>query len=234
MTLTMTALVGDLAAESAQLTYILAALTDEQWELPTPAVGWAIRDQVSHLAYFNDAAALAGTDPARFRREASKLMRNEHFTDEIALKYRHLSPRELMDWLDRSRGEHLRVFGGIDERGVVRHRPADGELGPRPGHPGRDRPGPLAHGAAPPCRPPGRRDQRIQFPVAGTAGAGRPGAGGADRARRVGLGVGAGRRGRPGRGIGARLLPAGDAAPAPRRHCAAGDRAGRRRLAGPG
>jgi uncharacterized protein (TIGR03084 family) len=119
MPLTMTALVGDLAAESAQLTYILAGLTDEQWELPTPAVGWAVRDQVSHLAYFNDAAALAGTDPARFRREASKLMRNEHFPDEIALKYRHLSPRELMDWLDRSRGEYLRVFGGIDPRSRV-------------------------------------------------------------------------------------------------------------------
>jgi uncharacterized protein (TIGR03084 family) len=116
MPLTMTALVGDLAAESAQLNYILVALTDEQWELPTPAVGWAVRDQVSHLAYFNEAATLAATNPARFRAEASRLMENDHFPDEIALKYRGLSPRELMDWLDRSRGEYLRVFGAIDPR----------------------------------------------------------------------------------------------------------------------
>jgi uncharacterized protein (TIGR03084 family) len=116
MPLTMTALVGDLAAESAQLNYILAALTTEQWELPTPAVGWAVRDQVSHLAYFNEAATLAATNPARFRREASKLMRSEHFTDEIARKYRHLSPRELMDWLDQTRGEYLRALAGVDPR----------------------------------------------------------------------------------------------------------------------
>jgi len=114
MAITMVALVDDLAAESAQLTYILAALTDEQWEMPTPAVGWAVRDQVSHLAYFDEAATLTATNPARFRAAASRLMESDHFPDEIALKYRHLPPRELMDWQAWARAEYLRVFSGLD------------------------------------------------------------------------------------------------------------------------
>ena len=33
----------------------------------TPAEGWAVRDQVSHLAWFDDAARTAATDPDAFR-----------------------------------------------------------------------------------------------------------------------------------------------------------------------
>ncbi len=114
MALTMGALTGDLAAESAQLNYILAALAEEQWDLATPAVGWAVRDQVSHLAYFDEAATLTATNPARFRAEASRLMESDRFPDEIAAAYRHLSPRELMDWLAWTRAEYLRVFSGLE------------------------------------------------------------------------------------------------------------------------
>jgi uncharacterized protein (TIGR03083 family) len=54
-------LLDDLVAETEVLTGMLAPLDDPAWERPTPAAGWAIRDQVSHLAYFDDAATLAVT-----------------------------------------------------------------------------------------------------------------------------------------------------------------------------
>ncbi len=111
----MAALTADLAAETEDLTGMLAPLADPDWELPTPAAGWAIRDQVSHLAYFDEAATLAATDPARFERETQRLMAElgADFTEAIARQHRHLSPGELRDWLARARAGYLRVFAGL-------------------------------------------------------------------------------------------------------------------------
>ena len=47
-------------------------LTDEQWRMPTPADGWTIADQVSHLAYFDEAATLSITDADAFREAPSR------------------------------------------------------------------------------------------------------------------------------------------------------------------
>jgi uncharacterized protein (TIGR03084 family) len=111
----MTALLADLAAESAELTGMLAPLTGAQWDLPTPAAGWAVRDQVSHLAYFDEAATLTATDPDRFRDEAGVLMKGGgDFTEGVARAYRTMIPGDLMDWLSRARAEYLRVFAGLD------------------------------------------------------------------------------------------------------------------------
>jgi uncharacterized protein (TIGR03084 family) len=111
----MAALTGDLAAESAELTALLAPLAAAQWDLPTPSPGWAVRDQVSHLAYFDDTATLAATDPERFRAEASTLMAaGDRFADDVARAHRHQSPAALMDWLTRARAGYLRVFSGLD------------------------------------------------------------------------------------------------------------------------
>ena len=62
----MGTLADDLAAETAVLRTLLADLDDAGWEIATPAAGWAIRDQVSHLAHFDDAAVLSATEPEAF------------------------------------------------------------------------------------------------------------------------------------------------------------------------
>ena len=51
----LSAITADLLAETAWLDELLAALPPAQWQLPTPAPGWTIADQVSHLAYFDEA-----------------------------------------------------------------------------------------------------------------------------------------------------------------------------------
>ena len=112
-------LLDDLVAETEALTGMLAPLDDPTWERPTPAPGWAIRDQVSHLAYFDDAATLAATDPGRFRAETAALTggldtRGAALADQIAGRYRQLPPAELRDWLRRARAEYVRVLGGLD------------------------------------------------------------------------------------------------------------------------
>lgn len=49
----------DLAAEGADLESLVAALSEEQWRLPTPADGWDIATSVGHLAWTDEAALLA-------------------------------------------------------------------------------------------------------------------------------------------------------------------------------
>ncbi len=58
--------VADLEAESAQLDTLVAGLDDAGWATPTPATGWTIAHQIAHLAWTDEVAAIAATDPDRF------------------------------------------------------------------------------------------------------------------------------------------------------------------------
>src|SRR5262245_9015108 len=62
----MDALAADLELETIVLQRILQGLTDEQWKWPTPAPGWSVADQVSHLAHSDEVAVLSATDRAGF------------------------------------------------------------------------------------------------------------------------------------------------------------------------
>jgi uncharacterized protein (TIGR03084 family) len=111
----MGSLTADLAAETADLTALLAGLAPPQWDLPTPADGWAVRDQVSHLAYFDETAALSATDPERFRREAAAMMSlGDDFTESVARAHRQDAPASLLAWFGRARAGYLRVFAALD------------------------------------------------------------------------------------------------------------------------
>jgi uncharacterized protein (TIGR03084 family) len=59
-------LLEDLAAESATLDAVVADLEDTAWRAPTPAAGWTVAMQIAHLAWTDDRALLAVTDPAAF------------------------------------------------------------------------------------------------------------------------------------------------------------------------
>jgi uncharacterized protein (TIGR03084 family) len=111
----LSALTADLVAESASLEEILAPLTPPQWQLPTPAAGWTIADQVSHLAYFDETTLLSIRDPERFRREAAALGgRGDDFPDQIAAEYRHLDAAELLAWFRTARGALLQGYASVD------------------------------------------------------------------------------------------------------------------------
>ncbi len=67
---------ADLRAEQAQLDAIVAVLRPDQWSNPTPSPGWTVADQIGHLTYFDGTAALAVTDPDRFRKSVDDLMQH--------------------------------------------------------------------------------------------------------------------------------------------------------------
>lgn len=110
-------LLADLRAETDVVTTMLACVTEESWETPTPADGWAIRDQVSHLAYFDQAATQAVTESDRFREAAAELLASgDGFPDRIAERYRYLTPTELSEWLATARRDLLDTFASLDPK----------------------------------------------------------------------------------------------------------------------
>ena len=110
----MAELVGDLRAETNALLALLPPAGDDRWERPTPAEGWAVRDQVSHLAWFDDAAVLAATDPEAFAALAAG--KGPEAVDDLVAESRGTPPAELLAWFGAARTRALEVFGRLDAR----------------------------------------------------------------------------------------------------------------------
>ncbi|WP_188188265.1 TIGR03084 family metal-binding protein [Nonomuraea sp. SYSU D8015] len=108
----MAELLDDLRAETASLEALLQPLRDADWELTTPAEGWAVRDQVSHLAWFDDAAARAATDPEGFHASLSGF----RSVDDLVLQARGMPPAELLEWFRAARARSLQAFAALDAR----------------------------------------------------------------------------------------------------------------------
>ncbi len=70
------ALLDDLADEQAALDEVVAGLPDEAWEVPTPAPGWRVRDQIGHLAHYDEQGRRAAVDPAGFEADVAEGLRD--------------------------------------------------------------------------------------------------------------------------------------------------------------
>jgi uncharacterized protein (TIGR03084 family) len=76
-------LITDLLAERAALDERVADLTEQQWQTPTPAAGWDVRDSVSHLLFFDAEALLALTDRSAFEAHLAELMTIEGWPNDL-------------------------------------------------------------------------------------------------------------------------------------------------------
>lgn len=93
---------------------MVGVFDDATWARPTPAVGWTIRDQIAHLAYFDEAAALAVRDPVGFRLEADELLAGgDDFVDRISAEYSHVTSRHVQLWFRAARRELLGLFASV-------------------------------------------------------------------------------------------------------------------------
>ena len=57
---------ADLGAESAELDRLVARLDADGWATRTPAKGWTVAHQIAHLAWTDDVALMAISEPERF------------------------------------------------------------------------------------------------------------------------------------------------------------------------
>ena len=115
MSTALQSLLVDLSAETSDLEEVLDELTPAQWEYATPAVGWSVHDQISHLAFFDEAAVLAATDPERFAVEAQALVDlGPEFPDRVAERFRDMPVAELSAWFRSARRELISTFNVLD------------------------------------------------------------------------------------------------------------------------
>lgn len=96
----------DLTAEAAALAAVVDALDPDQLSTPTPADGWDVADQLSHLAAFDEHAVLAITDPARFAIALDVALADGVDPIQAATERgRVLGPEETRDWWHRAVAE---------------------------------------------------------------------------------------------------------------------------------
>lgn len=58
--------IADLSAEVEEVDALVSGIDPADWQLPTPAPGWTVANQVAHLAFVFHLAGTAATDPVRF------------------------------------------------------------------------------------------------------------------------------------------------------------------------
>jgi uncharacterized protein (TIGR03084 family) len=101
----------DLSDEQGSLDDVVADLTSEQWRRATASPGWSVFDQIAHLAYFDERASLAISDPERFGRAREELvarMGTESLDDITLGPFRSLSAEALLDRWRTARQDLLR------------------------------------------------------------------------------------------------------------------------------
>jgi len=117
MPVDMTALAADLAAESAVTRALVAGLDEAGWHTPTPAAGWDIADQISHLAYFDEVTVQSALDPEQFKAGLVEAEASGGINpDTIAVRYRDHSGAQLLAWFDTARGDLLNTFKNLDPK----------------------------------------------------------------------------------------------------------------------
>ena len=109
----MDAICDDLAGEHDALDVVVAGLTEAQWSLPTPAAGWAIRDQISHLWFFDQRAAMALRDPEAFAADMNWLMASGG-TSASVVPGRERSGAELLAAWRQDRDDLLSLARTVD------------------------------------------------------------------------------------------------------------------------
>ncbi|MCU1388150.1 MAG: wyosine base formation [Ilumatobacteraceae bacterium] len=93
------ALCDDLLAERAEL-FGYVDLVGDDWQVATPADGWTVHDQLTHLAWFDGAATQAIIDPVAFCADRDRMRSEvEYFVDSVRADNTARSTSEVRDWL---------------------------------------------------------------------------------------------------------------------------------------
>lgn len=110
-------LLSDLDAEYAEVFGMVAELSadDQRWDRPTPAESWAVRDQISHLAFFDGAGRRAVEVPEDFALEATAALAASGDPMEVHLaRGRSMAGGQVRDWWEQAHVGLVGALSGLD------------------------------------------------------------------------------------------------------------------------
>jgi uncharacterized protein (TIGR03084 family) len=88
---------ADLSAECDELDALVSPLDDAGWARETPAPGWSIATQIAHLAWTDDVAIVAATDPEEFAKQLqAALAEFDTYVDRVAEEGARKPPSEIL------------------------------------------------------------------------------------------------------------------------------------------
>ncbi|MBW2062639.1 MAG: TIGR03084 family protein [Deltaproteobacteria bacterium] len=107
----------DLAAEHESLDTLVADLDATGWNTMTPFAGWRVKDEISHVAYFDDRARLAAVDPEAFAQHLNEIMKDlKGFIEQPLKPAQSMSKTELLEWWRQERNLLLEALKSLDPK----------------------------------------------------------------------------------------------------------------------
>lgn len=111
----MTTICADLQDELEALDTIVSPLDEAAWNTPTPAEGWAVRDQIIHIGGTDRTAAVAAAEPERFQTEFLNADRNDRI-QRIEAETGSLDGAGVLTWWRRGYQSLLELFSQLDAK----------------------------------------------------------------------------------------------------------------------
>ncbi len=113
----MKSICKDLADEYAALDDIVKDIDNDQWQMRTPFFKWTIKDEISHLAYFDRAAFLSATDKKAFAKDFENMLEGIADYDDMHKKVNavggSMTNTDLLAWWRKARAQLVTGFESL-------------------------------------------------------------------------------------------------------------------------
>ena len=107
----------DLAMEQQELDAVVASLDEAGWKTRTPADGWDIKEQIRHLAYFENRAKLAASNPEAFQQWFGEMRQDpDTMKRHMETTGKDLPAGETLRWWREERSALLEVLAKMDRK----------------------------------------------------------------------------------------------------------------------
>lgn len=107
----------DLSDEYEALDNIVTTLDVNGWQKETPFFGWTVKDEISHIAYFDQTARLSARTPEKFQEHFKSMMNGFRSFEELHEKINaiggNLTNQELLEWWRKERRALLRSYEAL-------------------------------------------------------------------------------------------------------------------------
>ena len=110
----------DLKAEYDALDAIVKGLSDDLWNIHTSFFNWTIKDEISHIAYFDRAAYYAATDQGTFQKDMEQML--DGFVDYSQMHKKvnsvggDMSTQDLLAWWRENREKLIASFTSLSPK----------------------------------------------------------------------------------------------------------------------